>query len=404
MRQAAMCNPEREMPESQSVMERAREGVLRLLGVDTCGPTGSVALGLWASGRLEVLGQKELAGRTYSATLVSAVGELLMEAGARLDLIDAIVVVNGPGSFTGVRVGLSAVKGLAEPGQIPVVGVSRLAVLAAKAGVSSAALDAHRHEVFLRLGGPNEDAREMLAGAEEFAAIPAPGEPVAVCEETAGNLIAQAWPEANVVWSTAPTAAEAIELCLPRVLAHDFVDLALLDGHYLRRSDAEIFGGAAPPRMGKPAIRVRRMKREDLDCVMEMAAATHQAPRWPRQSYEEVLDPGAQPRRVALVAEDGQSGAIAGFAVASVMAPEAELEAIVTASAHQRRGVARELFSAIKSELRRQGVQDVILEVRAGNKAALGLYSFLGFMEEGRRPAYYAEPVEDGILMRLRIA
>jgi ribosomal-protein-alanine N-acetyltransferase len=61
------------------------------------------------------------------------------------------------------------------------------------------------------------------------------------------------------------------------------------------------------------------------------------------------------------------------------------------------------LFSALKSELRHQGVREVMLEVRAGNKAAQGFYRFLGFAEEGRRPAYYADPVEDAILMRLRI-
>lgn len=405
------------MLESQSVAERVR--ALRVLGVDTCGPAGSVALALWANDRLELLGQKELAGRTYSATLVSAVGELLKEAGTRLDRIDAIVVVNGPGSFTGVRVGLSAVKGLAEPGQIPVVAVSRLAVLAAKTGVLSAALDAHRHEVFLRLGGGNQDVRELLAGAEELAGLQSqvseakPGAPklsapmgsIAVCEEAAESLLKHTWLEASVVRATAPSAEEAIRLCLPRILARDFEDLALLDGHYLRRSDAEIFGDA--PRASekrKQEILVRPMQTEDLDVVLEMAVVTRHAPQWSRQAYEKAVDASSLPRRVALVAEDGQSGGISGFVVASVAAPEAELEAIVTASAKQRRGVARELFSAMKSEVRQQGVQDVILEVRAGNQAAQGFYRFLGFTEEGRRPAYYAEPVEDGILMRLRIA
>ena len=112
----------------------------------------------------------------YSATLVAAVSELLSRFEVALKNVGAIVVVNGPGSFTGVRVGLSAVKGLAEPAQIPVVAVSRLAVLSAKAGVTSAALDAHRHEVFLRVGDGTGEARELLAGMTELAAIdPAAG-------------------------------------------------------------------------------------------------------------------------------------------------------------------------------------------------------------------------------------
>jgi len=217
-----------------------------VLGVDTCGPSGSVALGrLHPSGELEIVGQVELEGRSYSASLVAAVRDLLNAAGARVADLGCIVAVNGPGSFTGVRVGLSAVKGLAEPAQVPVVAVSRLAVLAAKAGAASAALDAHRHEIFLRLTAAEREPRELLAGARELAELePAQG-PVAVCDETADVLLVAAWPDVELVRVSAPSAADALRLCVPRIAAKDFVDLALLDGHYLRRSDAEIFGEPA---------------------------------------------------------------------------------------------------------------------------------------------------------------
>ena len=130
---------------------KVRNGMF-LLGIDTCGPSGSVALGrLTEMHSAETIAQKELEGRSYSATLVAAVEELLANQGIRLADVGCIVAVKGPGSFTGVRVGLGAVKGFAEGVGIPVVAVSRLEVLARKAGVWSAALDAHRHEVFLRV-------------------------------------------------------------------------------------------------------------------------------------------------------------------------------------------------------------------------------------------------------------
>jgi tRNA threonylcarbamoyladenosine biosynthesis protein TsaB len=216
-----------------------------LLGIDTCGPSGSVALGRWDGQAVEILGQIELEGRSYSSTLVAAVSELLARGGVTLREVGAIVAVSGPGSFTGVRVGLSAVKGLAEAARIPVAAVSRLDVLAAKAEVSSAALDAHRHEVFLRLGLPGEPARELLAGAHELAAIDSPPPLIALCDEAAALLLASAWPQAELIRAAAPTAVNALILCAPRVAAGEFVDLALLDGHYLRRSDAEIFGEPA---------------------------------------------------------------------------------------------------------------------------------------------------------------
>jgi tRNA threonylcarbamoyladenosine biosynthesis protein TsaB len=260
-----------------------------LLGVDTCGPVGSVALGRLAGGRVEILGQIELEGRSYSARLVAAIGELLVAADTQLSLLHAMVAVNGPGSFTGVRVGLSAVKGLAEPGRIPVVAVSRLEVLACKAGCAAAALDAHRQEVFLRVG-----ARELLAGAEGLAgfdsgriaergnvhegqsrfqlSVPSGAEArvlsagpdvraqartlqtpifsLAVCDDAAAALLAAAWPDVRLVKVEAPTAADALRLCAGRVEAGNFADLALLDGHYLRRSDAEIFGDATKAKSG----------------------------------------------------------------------------------------------------------------------------------------------------------
>jgi tRNA threonylcarbamoyladenosine biosynthesis protein TsaB len=153
-----------------------------------------------------------------------------------------MVAVNGPGSFTGVRVGLAAVKGLAEATQIPVVAVSRLEVLAAKAGVPSAALDAHRHEVFLRLDTGDKPGRELLAGTDEFAAIhPAPVR-IALCDEAAALVLSASWPTTELVRTAAPTAADALVHCSQRVTAGEFADLERLDGHYLRRSDAEIFG------------------------------------------------------------------------------------------------------------------------------------------------------------------
>jgi tRNA threonylcarbamoyladenosine biosynthesis protein TsaB len=233
------------MPTSQSVAGAQPERDLLVLGVDTCGPSGSVALARLERGAARILGQIELEGRSYSATLVAAVGELLAGHRATLGEVGAIVVVNGPGSFTGVRVGLSAVKGLAEPGNIPVVAVSRLAVLAAKAGVGSAALDAHRHEIFLRVAGLDGSARELLAGAEELGSMDSSLAKVVICDETASEILKSAWHTTEVVQSEAPTAADAIQLCASRILAREFEDLALLDGHYLRRSDAEIFGDPA---------------------------------------------------------------------------------------------------------------------------------------------------------------
>jgi tRNA threonylcarbamoyladenosine biosynthesis protein TsaB len=232
-----------------------------LLAIDTCGPSGSVALGRIPGRDLEVLGQAELAGRTYSATLVSAIAELLHAASLELRNIDGIVVVNGPGSFTGVRVGVSAAKGLAQGSGIPVVAISRLEVLSRKSGVPSAALDAHRGEVYLRLERTGSAPVELLAGPGELAAVhPAPTR-VAVCDEGAAALLARVWPQTQLVATPPPLASDALRPGEARLIAGAAVDLTLLDGHYLRRSDAEIFGAdvaaqadAAGPAAADPVV------------------------------------------------------------------------------------------------------------------------------------------------------
>jgi len=228
-----------------------------MLAVDTCGPSGSVALGRLAGRDLEILGETALEGRSYSATLVAAVAGLLEAAGAIVGDLGGIVVVNGPGSFTGVRVGLSAVKGLAEGDGIPVVAVSRLKVLARKSGVPSAALDAHRGEIYLRIESAGRDAEELLAGPEELAAIrPAPLN-IAVCDDGAAAMLALAWPETRQVRVAPPLASDAMRPGEALMVAGVAADLALLDGHYLRRSDAEIFG---PANMTQPGL-ARAQKR-----------------------------------------------------------------------------------------------------------------------------------------------
>lgn len=404
-----------------------------LLAIDTCGSNGSIALGQLVRGELHILGETFLGGQRPSETLVGDTCGMLRMAGVPLPQISAIVVVNGPGGFTGVRVGLAAVKGLAEAARTPVVAFSRLEVLAAKAGVESAALNAHRHEVFLRVGGGDGPARELLAGAAELAALDSPPNRIAVCDDAAVELLQKAWPDAELVRVSAPTATDALRLCAARAVAGEFVDLALLDGNYLRRSDAEIFGEAAetaaaaeeaaeaaeaaeeaakadkeraaarrkrvPP---DAVILVRPMRKEDLDEVVMIAASQLYAPFWPREAYKAALDPDGTPRRIALVVEAG--GKVVGLAVASLMPPQAEWETIVIDTYYQRCGLARKLFAELAGRLRQAGVTEVILEVRASNQPALGLYRRLGFVQTGLRPGYYVnppEPEEDAVLMRL---
>lgn len=91
---------------------------------------------------------------------------------------------------------------------------------------------------------PGEEPRELLAGTEELAAL-VPPRVIVVSDESSAAMLSAAWPSAELVRVAPPTAADALRLALPLVLSNKFVDSIALDGHYLRRSDAEIFGERA---------------------------------------------------------------------------------------------------------------------------------------------------------------
>lgn len=153
---------------------------------------------------------------------------------------------------------------------------------------------------------------------------------------------------------------------------------------------------------GDSHVQIRPMRADDLPRVLEIERALQDAPQWSLRAWKRAVDPKAARQRIAVVAEDPQSG-IVGFAVASVVAPEAELESIAVAEEWQRRGLARRMIDVLEGELRRAGAWELFLEFRISNQAAREFYEALGFAETGRRARYYADPQEDAVLMRLRL-
>jgi tRNA threonylcarbamoyladenosine biosynthesis protein TsaB len=147
--------------------------VQRLLLIDTCGETAGVALCVGP----QVLVVEDLAAGEASAQIVAVVSRLLQQAGWELAMLDAVGVVGGPGSFTGVRIGMAAAKGLCEARSLRLAVVSRLEVLADAAALTDglAVLDAGRAEFYVR---DASSGVEWLCAGDE---LPAGGK-VAVAE------------------------------------------------------------------------------------------------------------------------------------------------------------------------------------------------------------------------------
>src|SRR6202051_5022090 len=123
-----------------------------VLGVDTSGKNGSIALVRLERGSPRTLEVVPLEGGTFSAQLVPQISELLQRHRLTKRDIDAFAIASGPGSFTGVRVGLAAIKALAEVLQKPIAAVSLLEAVAISGGYSgkvTAVRDAGRAEVYV---------------------------------------------------------------------------------------------------------------------------------------------------------------------------------------------------------------------------------------------------------------
>src|SRR5437870_4546246 len=128
---------------------------MRVLALDTTTPAGSVAL---VEERGVIAERRGEPSRTHAERLPTAIVSLLDECGVPMSGIDLFAVASGPGSFTGLRIGIATIQGLAFVAGRPLVGVSALEALVQEAGVMAAPgaivgawMDAHRGEVFSAL-------------------------------------------------------------------------------------------------------------------------------------------------------------------------------------------------------------------------------------------------------------
>src|SRR5882724_2662810 len=220
-----------------------------ILGVDTSGKSGGITLASGDHNAFHVLESAPIAGGTFSAQLVPTVAALLQKYSFTSKNLDGFVVVSGPGSFTGLRVGLSAVKGLAEILQKPIVAVSLLEVLATyadrKDGQIATALDAGRNEVFWGLYKSTEDRglqdEEKLLSQPEFLAEIEKTRPA--CLITSDHSVAELANSTGmrVQEEKRPESESIARLGLRKLLEGNTVSVEGLDATYIRRSDAEIF-------------------------------------------------------------------------------------------------------------------------------------------------------------------
>jgi len=217
-----------------------------VLAIDTSGKQGSIALARAQESEddIEVIEVATLVGGTFSAQLVPQIAALLSSHGLGKHDLGALAVASGPGSFTGLRVGLAAVKALAEVLRIPIAAVPLLEVCAVGRGTQGkvmAVLDAGRGEVYTgEYEIPRTEGqlpRESICTRSEFLAraqgwnVVTPDAALAEAARSVG-LSAAALPPLS--------AANVAQLGWRKLRLGQTVAPAELEANYIRRIDAEM--------------------------------------------------------------------------------------------------------------------------------------------------------------------
>ena len=402
------------MSEGASDGAHARAGA-PALALETATEHVSVAVTVGGATRALV---EENVGHGHTRRLASLIERVLGEAGVRANELGSIATDLGPGSFTGVRVGLATARALALVSGARLLGASSLAALAH-------ATTEPRTRVVPLVGAGRRDLyagffRVATQGRVRLLAAPRVGTPEALLGalEEVHALVPDH--EVRFVGPGAGRERERLEAThsgsTRSGLRFDGLS-ALALAAATRKPEGPGAGLPEPGREMEPAYvrpaqaeervrhkvtgltpaRVRTMASVDLPRIDELEHKLFADP-WPRGSF---LDALADPRAVCLVAERGEG--VAGYLVATALPPVAELQNLGTAPEQQRAGVARALVDALIDTCRARGVRELALEVRVSNGAAQALYRSHGFQLVGLRRGYYRRPEEDALLMARKV-
>jgi tRNA threonylcarbamoyladenosine biosynthesis protein TsaB len=212
-----------------------------VLAVDTSGRKGSIALARCsAPANCELLEVVDLDGGTFSAQLIPQVATLLSQHRLTKADIDAFSIVSGPGSFTGLRIGLAAIKALGEILEKPIATVSLLE-LTAMGNKCLAAIDAGRAEVYVAEFGGETIGEERLLTTPEFV-LAAQGWKVVAFDANIATAARRAGLTVEEI--PRPRADAVARLGWQKIQARELTTPEELEANYIRRSDAEIFSAS----------------------------------------------------------------------------------------------------------------------------------------------------------------
>jgi ribosomal-protein-alanine N-acetyltransferase len=387
-----------------------------ILALETVTRAGSVAL--LDGGRVHAaIGQTP---EPHGTRLPGAVLAFLTEHGRHLADLDFLSVVTGPGSFTGLRIGLASVQGLAMPAGRRVIPVPSLEAMAEAwrlghpqdAARVITCLDGARADVFaaafeIRHPDATEDASVLLppfvATPEEAARTLSglPGNLPLVITGDAARRYQRVWehdlPHAALDMAALNLAQGAVTIAA-RHTARAVAPHALRP-LYVRRPDAELARERArADRKAAPLADIRISRSSSPADLVDVAALEHRSftHGWGAEAIQWELENTNVARiYVARTA----AGELVAYCACWIVFDELHINSLAVDERVRRQGIARRLLDQVVRDAIAEGARMATLEVRQSNAAARALYEGLGFRIEGVRRNYYQDPREDGLIL-----
>jgi tRNA threonylcarbamoyl adenosine modification protein YeaZ/ribosomal-protein-alanine acetyltransferase len=336
--------------------------------------------------------------RAYGERLPADIIRLLARCGLALREIDLFAVAAGPGSFTGLRIGIATMQGLAMANGRPMAGVSTLDALQRAAAPSSAFvgafMDAQRGEVFSALyrdgrlvDGPAAETPDVTLARWRALATPGPLAFVGDGALAYADAIAAAFPAASRL-PEAPALAPAIGLLAWEAAARgEAVSPEAIRPVYVRRRHRG--SGQAMSWTIE-----RTLSEADVEEIAAIEAAAFSNP-WTLAMYQREL----QNPDVSFLYVLRLDNRIVGFCSFWLVLDEVHINNLAIRPEYQGQGLGTVLLKEVLQVGSNRGAERATLEVRRSNTPARRLYENLGFEVAATRPNYYVSPPEDALIL-----
>jgi tRNA threonylcarbamoyladenosine biosynthesis protein TsaB len=366
-----------------------------LLSIDCAGHGCGVCV--WKDGKV-LSDASERMERGQDQRLMPLIVAAMKQAGVDFKQLDRIAVTRGPGSFTGLRIGLAAARGIGLAAGKPVIGIDRFSIyhepFKSEGRDVLVVIDSRRKELFCRFYPASGKAGEpSMMTAEEIAVFVKDNPNIIVCGDAANALgFPSRLREGLGEGSLRNSDAGSIGTCAKLAAEADTDNPEFLPRPIYIRAPDVTFPKNAPP--------IQPLSPDQAPLLAELHAESFDGTSW---SLQQIRDSLALATTRGWSVHEGNTAI--GFILCQIIPDQSEVLTFCVRPSHRRRGAGQKLLHAAAEAAQAVG-SDLHLETAADNAAALALYRKLGFNQTGLRPGYYRHGglAVDAVLFTLAVS